>query len=119
MLNKLEWLHGLNIQYDCSTFDTDPFEPQPEGRHTIFPFSVSAPEAVGGNGDGKTAHRAKSEQPGTVNGNHPRAPRRGYVELPYTLPQDSTLFLLLGETTPDIWLRKLEWIATHGGMALL
>jgi hypothetical protein len=22
----------------CPHFDTDPFEPQPEGRHTIFPF---------------------------------------------------------------------------------
>src|SRR6266403_7658 len=45
MLHKLDWLHELNIQYDASTFDTDPFEPQPEGRHTIFPFWVTAPEA--------------------------------------------------------------------------
>jgi len=43
----------------------------------------------------------------------------GYVELPYTLPQDSTLFLLFRERTPDIWLAKLDWIAKHGGMALL
>ena len=43
----------------------------------------------------------------------------GYVELPYTLPQDSTLFLVLGETTPEIWMRKLDWIAEHGGMALV
>src|ERR1044071_6150343 len=43
----------------------------------------------------------------------------GYAELPYTLPQDSTLFLLFGERTPDIWIRKLDWIAKHGGMALL
>ena len=43
----------------------------------------------------------------------------GYVELPYTLPQDSTLFLLLRETTPEIWMRKLDWIAEHGGMVLL
>src|SRR5262249_44146049 len=43
----------------------------------------------------------------------------GYVELPYTLPQDSTLFLLFGERTPDVWLQKLDWIARHGGMALL
>ena len=39
MLNRLDWLHALNIHYDASTFDTDPFEPQPEGRRTIFPFS--------------------------------------------------------------------------------
>ena len=43
----------------------------------------------------------------------------GYIELPYTLPQDSTLFLLLHERTPGIWLRKTDWIAEHGGMALL
>ena len=44
---------------------------------------------------------------------------RSYVELPYTLPQDSTLFLLLGEDTPDIWKRKLDWVAERGGMALI
>src|SRR5438309_1298112 len=43
----------------------------------------------------------------------------GYVELPYTLPQDSTLFVLLQEKTPAVWLRKLDWIARHGGMALV
>ncbi|MFL6514834.1 MAG: DUF354 domain-containing protein [Chthoniobacterales bacterium] len=92
MLHNLEWLHDLDIRYDASTFDTDPFEPQPDGRNTIFPFWVQANE-VGA--------------------------KRGYIELPYTLPQDSTLFLLLGEKTPDIWMRKLDWIAEHGGMALL
>jgi hypothetical protein len=45
--------------------------------------------------------------------------RAGYVELPYTLPQDFTLFLLLREQTPDIWLQKIDWIAQHGGMALV
>ncbi len=43
MFHNLEWLHALDIEYDMSTFDTDPFEPQPEGRHTIFPFWVAAP----------------------------------------------------------------------------
>jgi hypothetical protein len=47
------------------------------------------------------------------------ASSEGYVELPYTLPQDSTLFVLLDETTPEIWMRKLDWIAKHGGMALI
>ena len=93
MLHNLEWLHELDIEYDLSTFDTDPFEPQPQGRHTIFPFWVPRPH--GGNGS------------------------RGYVEMPYTLPQDSTLFLLLGERQPDIWFQKLDWIAKHGGMVLL
>ena len=88
MLHNLSWLHDLKIQYDASTFDTDPFEPQPDSRNTIFPFWVS-------NGNG------------------------GYAELPYTLPQDSTLFLLLQEADPKIWIQKLDWIARHGGMALL
>jgi hypothetical protein len=43
----------------------------------------------------------------------------GYVELPYTLVQDSTLFVMLEEKAIDIWKRKLEWIASRGGMALL
>jgi glycosyltransferase involved in cell wall biosynthesis len=89
MLHDRECLNGLDIQYDASTFDTDPFEPQPEGVHTIFPFWVSRPH--GG----------------------------GYVELPYTLPQDSTMFFVLRETTPDIWKKKLDWIVQRGGMALV
>lgn len=92
MLRQLDWLHDLNVLYDMSTFDTDPFEPQPEGSHTIFPFHVKPPEGVKG---------------------------PGYVELSYTLPQDSTLFLLLREKTPEIWQRKLDWIAAHGGLALV
>jgi hypothetical protein len=92
MLRQLEWIHDLNVIYDASTFDTDPFEPQPQGSHTIFPFRVS---------------------PGD------KDPGQGYIELPYTLPQDSTLFLLLGEDTPDIWKRKLDWIAARGGLALV
>jgi len=43
----------------------------------------------------------------------------GYVELPYTLPQDFTLFVLMQEKTIDIWKRKLDWIVLHGGMALI
>lgn len=92
MLRQLDWLHDLNVLYDTSTFDTDPFEPQPEGSHTIFPFLVEPPPDVKG---------------------------PGYVELSYTLPQDSTLFLLLREKTPEIWKRKLDWIARHGGLALV
>jgi len=98
MLHNLDWLHDLDIKYDASTFDTDPFEPQPEGRHTIFPFWVASP---------------KTSDPGHPDG------RSGYVELPYTLPQDSTLFLLLDEQNPGIWLHKLDWVAQHGGMALV
>lgn len=98
MLHNLTWLHALDIRYDASTFDTDPFEPQPDGRGTIFPFWVPAPVPTGGD----TGHS-----------------RSGYVELPYTLPQDSTLFLILRERTPAIWLTKLDWIAANRGMALV
>ncbi|HEV2392311.1 MAG TPA: glycosyltransferase [Verrucomicrobiae bacterium] len=111
MLHNLDWLHQLSVQYDASTFDTDPFEPQPQGRNTIFPFWVP-----------RTDNRAK---PKSLNGSphssfilHPSS-FPGYVELPYTLPQDSTLFLLLRERHPDIWFQKLDWIARHGGMALV
>lgn len=89
MLFDREGLHDLDILYDASTFDTDPFEPQPEGVHTIFPFWV--PRPTGG----------------------------GYVELPYTLPQDSTLFFVLREKSTAIWKRKLDWISQRGGMALV
>jgi len=89
MLRNLEWIDDLNIRYDASTFDTDPFEPQPEGANTIFPFW------------------------------HKGAPGRGYMELPYTLVQDSTLFLLLQEKTDAVWRQKLDWIAAHNGVALI
>src|ERR1022692_994090 len=37
MLRELDWIHDLDIKYDASTFDTDPFEPQPDAADTIFP----------------------------------------------------------------------------------
>lgn len=98
MLRKLDWLHDLKVGYDASTFDTDPFEFQPDGVGTIFPFWIPATAR----GDSRASNAG-----------------RGYVELPYTLPQDSTLFLVLREKTPDIWLRKLDWVAKNQGMALI
>lgn len=90
MHHNLKWLHDLSIEYDASTFDTDPFEPQPDGVGTVLPFFVK-----GTNGRG------------------------GYVELPYTLPQDFTLFVLMRERSIAVWKKKIDWIAAHGGMALL
>ncbi|MEW6442912.1 MAG: hypothetical protein AB1640_18405 [bacterium] len=90
MQHNLDWIRDLEIEYDASTFDTDPFEPQPDGARTIFPFFVE-----------------------------PRGDRGGYVELPYTLPQDFTLFVLLREPGIAVWKEKLAWIAEKGGMALL
>jgi len=89
MYHDLELLHHINIEYDASTFDTDPFEPQPDGMGTIFPFWVSG-----------------------------NSRQRGYVELPYTLPQDFLLFILMQENNIDIWKEKLDWIVANGGMAL-
>jgi hypothetical protein len=90
MIRNHEWMHELDIDYCVSTFDTDPFEPEPEGVGTIFPFWVQS----------KTSNR-------------------GFLELPYTLVQDFTLFVLLGEKTISLWKDKLGWIAPNGGMALL
>jgi glycosyltransferase involved in cell wall biosynthesis len=105
MLNELDWLHELDMSYDASTFDTDPFEPQPQGRTTIFPFWISPRRNLSTGSTAMDLHGGKK--------------RGGYVELPYTLPQDSTLFLLLKEETPEIWIKKLDWLATNGGMALV
>lgn len=88
--HKLDWIAELNIEYDLSTFDTDPFEPQPDGVGTIFPFIIERE-------DGSS----------------------GYVEMPYTLDQDFTLFILLKNTSYQIWIDKLNWIAANGGMALI
>ncbi len=168
MLHNLEWIHDLNVQYDTSTFDTDPFEPQPQGQRTIFPFWVSRSAECGVRGAECDAFGSPpfacppppphcalrgpaaldsslriphsslrtSEPPSSV---FPTVDRGlpvlrsssateggwtvdcppGYVELPYTLPQDSTLFLTLGERHPDIRFQKLDWVAKHGGMALV
>lgn len=40
MQHQLGWLHVLRCEYDSSTFDIDPFEPQPDGVGTIFPFWI-------------------------------------------------------------------------------
>ncbi len=116
MLHNLDWIGDLRIRYDASTFDTDPFEPQPEGVGTIFPFWVPA----------RTAPSRKLEVQGSTpqtqqssGGIHPPACVEGYAELPYTLAQDSTLFLLLGEQSPDLWLGKFDWVARQGGMVLV
>jgi len=90
MLRNLSLMVELDIEHGCSTFDTDPFEPQSDGVGTIFPFHIS-------NGSGT----------------------RAYLELPYTLPQDHCLFVILNEKGNRIWKQKLDWIMENGGMALL
>jgi len=89
MQHRLGWQHALGAEYDASTFDTDPFEPEPDGAGTIFPFWVPGPNGT------------------------------GYVELPYTLVQDFNLFGVLCERDIDIWKCKVDWVAENGGMVLL
>jgi hypothetical protein len=90
MIRNLDWILELEVKHDTSTFDTDPFEPYADGIGTIFPFWV-----------------------------HDGSPTNGFVELPYTIPQDFTLFVLMKEINIDIWKRKLDWIVEKRGMALL
>ncbi len=81
---NLDWLQLLDIEYDASFFDVDPYQAMPGGVGTIWPF---------------------------VSGK--------FVELPYTLPQDHTLFIALGQRDCQVWRRKLEYIVRHCGMALV
>ena len=78
------WMQELEIEYDSSFFDTDPFEGMPGGTMSIWPFFCGR-----------------------------------FVELPYTLAQDHTLLVVLGERTPRLWLDKVDFIARWGGMALV
>jgi hypothetical protein len=90
MIRNHDLMHALDMDHCVSTFDTDPFEPEPEGVGTVFPFWVES---------------------GT--------PGKRFLELPYTLVQDFTLFVILGEKKIDIWKKKLDWVACNKGMALL
>jgi hypothetical protein len=89
MQHKKQYVAHLNIKYDQSTFDTDPFEPQPTGVQTIFPYRVQVDQ------------------------------NRSYIEIPYTLAQDHTLFIILQEESIELWRRKVDWIVEHGGMVYL
>lgn len=79
-----EWMQALDMEYDLSFFDTDPFEPIGGGTMSIWPFSIG-----------------------------------GFLELPYTLVQDHTLLVTLGEKTPRLWIDKLDFVERNHGMALL
>jgi peptidoglycan/xylan/chitin deacetylase (PgdA/CDA1 family) len=78
---NLLWLQKLNIQYDASCFDYDPYQPFPGGTGSIWPFIV-----------GK------------------------FVEIPYTLPQDHTLFYVLKQENINIWKNKINWLMKNKGV---
>lgn len=81
---NLHWLQHLDIEYDASYFDIDPYQAMPGGVGSVWPFVA-----------GK------------------------FVEMPYTMPQDHTLFIVRQATTTAIWEKKLEFLIKHQGMALL
>lgn len=83
-LRNAEWMRLLEFEYDSSFPDTDPYEPQPGGCCSIWPFFI-----------------------GNV------------VELPLTLPQDHTLFEILGKNDIGIWRQKADSIQQHSGIAVL
>jgi peptidoglycan/xylan/chitin deacetylase (PgdA/CDA1 family) len=76
-----DWLAELPVAYDASLPHSDPFEPQPGGCCSLWPFFI-----------------------GPV------------VELPYTLPQDHTLFTLLKARSISLWLEQAERIERHHGL---
>lgn len=76
-----DWIGELPISYDGSIPHSDPFEPQPGGCCSLWPFFI---------GD--------------------------VVELPYTLPQDYTLFTLLGHRSPALWLEQADRIVREYGL---
>jgi peptidoglycan/xylan/chitin deacetylase (PgdA/CDA1 family) len=78
----IDWLGELPFSYDCSVPHSDPFEPQPGGSCTIWPYFLD-----------------------------------DLVELPYTLPQDHTLFTVLGQRSIEPWLRQLDAIEARFGLA--
>jgi hypothetical protein len=77
----MPWLGELPIDYDCSVPHSDPFEPQPGGCCSLWPFFI-----------------------GPV------------VELPYTLPQDHSLFTLLRHKTPQLWIEQADRIEAEYGL---
>lgn len=76
-----EWLAELPVDYDATIPMSDPYEPQPGGACTVWPFFI-----------------------GSV------------VELPYTLPQDHTLFTLIGERSPSVWVEQVRRLKCSAGL---
>jgi hypothetical protein len=78
-----DWMPLLGFDYDTSSPDTDPFEPQAGGCCTWLPFL-----------------------------------NRDMVELPLTLPQDHTLFVILRGDEAG-WIDKATFLRGRGGLALM
>jgi peptidoglycan/xylan/chitin deacetylase (PgdA/CDA1 family) len=76
-----DWLAELPFEYDCTVPLSDPYEPQPGGCCSPWPYFI-----------GHT------------------------VELPWTLPQDHTLFTLLRHRDIELWLRQVERLRDAAGL---
>lgn len=81
---NLAWLQALDISYDSSCFDVDPFQPMAGGCASLWPFQVGR-----------------------------------FIEIPCTMPQDHTLFVVLGQSNGRIWEKKAEWLSGWGGMVCM
>jgi len=77
---NLNWLQNLNIVYDTSCFDYDPYQPFPGGVGSIWPFCA-----------GK------------------------FIEIPYTLLQDHSMFYVLKVKDITIWKNKIDWLVKNNG----
>lgn len=77
----LEWLPELPVAYDCTVPHSDPYEPQPGGCCSLWPYMIGR-----------------------------------IVELPYTLPQDHTLFTLLRQRSVEPWLEQARLIEQRYGL---
>lgn len=76
-----EWLAELPVEYDATMPLSDPYEPQPGGVCTVWPFFL-----------------------GEV------------IELPYTLPQDHTVFNLLGYRSAAPWIEQVLRVKESYGL---
>jgi hypothetical protein len=83
-LRNVEWMKELEFEYDSSIPDTDPYEPQPGGCCSVWPFFLGP-----------------------------------LVELPLTMAQDHTLFVILQRNNIGVWREKADWIAQHSGLVVL
>jgi hypothetical protein len=81
---NLQWMQALEILYDASCFDADPYQAMPGGVGGVWPFIAGR-----------------------------------FVELPYTLPQDHTLFVVRRHSDGHIWHEKLNYVASLHGMSLV
>ena len=83
-LRNPEWMKVMMFEYDSSFPDTDPYEPQPGGCCSVWPYFLGS-----------------------------------MVELPLTMPQDHTLYEILGHTDLSVWDQKADWLEGVGGLVLV